>query len=211
MTAEDRSVQGSTRDRLLAAGLRLFAERGYRSTTVGDIEQAAGLQPRRGALYKHFASKQALLEAAARRHVDAVAVAGRRVVDAPADDVGQEARLLGQWLLGELDAEHDLVRVLEQDGDRLPTLRDAARVGISDHGYRAVAALLGRWLGDRAADVDLDAVAVVLLGPLINHRRSGWTFGAAPLGLDDRRVVEAWADVCELFVRSHGEGPPVGG
>ena len=45
---------GSTRQRLLDEGMRLFAERGFRATGVGDIEAAAGLQPRRGALYKHL-------------------------------------------------------------------------------------------------------------------------------------------------------------
>lgn len=71
------SAARSTSDRLLVAGMELFAERGFRATTVGDIEAAVGLAPRRGALYKHFASKQALLEAAVRSHIDAAA-AGER-------------------------------------------------------------------------------------------------------------------------------------
>ena len=49
-----------TRDRLLDAAVELFAERGYTETTVGDIEEAAGLVPRAGAMYKHFASKDEL-------------------------------------------------------------------------------------------------------------------------------------------------------
>ena len=47
----------TTRERIITEAMRLFAERGYRGTTVGDIEQAAGLSPRAGGLYKHFASK----------------------------------------------------------------------------------------------------------------------------------------------------------
>jgi AcrR family transcriptional regulator len=47
-----------TRERIVTEAMRLFAERGYRGTTVWDIEEAAGLAPRAGGLYKHFRSKQ---------------------------------------------------------------------------------------------------------------------------------------------------------
>ena len=45
-----------TRERILLAARRLFAEQGYKGTSVGEIEAAAGLSPRAGALYKHFPS-----------------------------------------------------------------------------------------------------------------------------------------------------------
>lgn len=202
MTAEDRSVQGSTRDRLLAAGLRLFAERGYRSTTVGDIEQAAGLQPRRGALYKHFASKQALLEGAFERHLDAVERARRTMDEAELVDLHDVADALGRWLLIELDAERTITQVLEKEGDRLPELRDRFRERVSDAGYRAASDLLGRWIGPRATEVDLDALAVFVLSPLINLRRSTWLYARPPLGIDDERMITAWVDSCERLVAS---------
>ena len=64
MPPAGRDTSGrSSRDKLLAQGLRLFAERGFDAVSVGEIEQAAGLVPRRGAMYRHFASKDALLEA----------------------------------------------------------------------------------------------------------------------------------------------------
>ncbi len=59
--------------------MRLFAERGFRATSVGDIEGAVGLVPRRGALYKHFPSKQALLEAAVRAHLDSAAAGATEI------------------------------------------------------------------------------------------------------------------------------------
>ncbi|MGY1944425.1 cytochrome P450 [Nocardia asiatica] len=48
----------STRDRIVAEALRLFAEQGYASTSVAAIEEAAGLSPESGALYTHFGSKE---------------------------------------------------------------------------------------------------------------------------------------------------------
>jgi AcrR family transcriptional regulator len=49
----------STRDRLIYAALRLFAEKGYGSTSVADVRQAADVHS--GSLYHFFPGKQDLL------------------------------------------------------------------------------------------------------------------------------------------------------
>src|SRR5437660_12615728 len=108
-----------TKQRLLDAGVRLFAEKGFRETTVGEIEAAAGLEPRRGALYRHFPTKEALLQAALERHLQSLADADAAREDVPTGDVRAEALLMGRWLLGELDRERAIVRILEHDGARL--------------------------------------------------------------------------------------------
>jgi AcrR family transcriptional regulator len=59
----------NTRDRILQAARRLFAADGYRATSIARIETEAGLVPRAGAFYRHFESKQALLEEVARSFV----------------------------------------------------------------------------------------------------------------------------------------------
>lgn len=197
MAEEVALVEPTTRERLLNAGMRLFAEKGFQGTTVGEIEAAVGLQPRRGALYKHFASKQELLEAAVQRHFDAIDRAAGVMDDVASADVRAEALALGRWLLSELDSERDLTLVIEQDGDRMPELRDQMRERISDAGYRAAATVITRWAPET---VDAEALAVNILSPLINFRRSTWTFGVAPLGLDDERMVETWADMCAALV-----------
>jgi AcrR family transcriptional regulator len=46
------------REQLVASAQRLFAERGYRATTMDDIAHAAGVT--KPLLYQHFASKRAL-------------------------------------------------------------------------------------------------------------------------------------------------------
>ena len=68
-SAADQTNGRATPDRIVDAGLRLFADKGFQGTTVGEIERQAGLTPRAGALYRHFPSKEAVLEAAFERHV----------------------------------------------------------------------------------------------------------------------------------------------
>jgi AcrR family transcriptional regulator len=57
-----RAAQGrATREQLIEVATRLFADNGYEDTSVEDVLAAAGVS--RGALYHHFAGKDALFEA----------------------------------------------------------------------------------------------------------------------------------------------------
>ncbi|HUN33562.1 MAG TPA: helix-turn-helix domain-containing protein [Trebonia sp.] len=57
-----RAAQGqATRDHLVTVATRLFGEQGYEGTSIEDVLGAAGVS--RGALYHHFAGKEALFEA----------------------------------------------------------------------------------------------------------------------------------------------------
>jgi AcrR family transcriptional regulator len=51
---------GNRRDELLAIAATLFAERGFRNTTVRDIADGAGILS--GSLYHHFDSKEAMVD-----------------------------------------------------------------------------------------------------------------------------------------------------
>jgi AcrR family transcriptional regulator len=51
---------GSRREELLRIAARLFAERGFRNTTVRDIADAAGILS--GSLYHHFDSKESMVD-----------------------------------------------------------------------------------------------------------------------------------------------------
>src|SRR5919198_5364825 len=57
------------RSELTRQAARLFAERGYHGTSIGDIAEAMGVQ--KATLYSHITSKEDLLYAAMREGADA--------------------------------------------------------------------------------------------------------------------------------------------
>src|SRR5438477_1572020 len=83
MTQAERSA--ATRDALLGAGRRLFAENGYAGTGREEIVAAAGVT--RGALQHHYGDKvslfRAVYETVEQEIVDAVARAAMRAGDDP--------------------------------------------------------------------------------------------------------------------------------
>ena len=180
--------------------MRLFAERGFRATAVGDIEEAVGLQPRRGALYKHFPSKQALLEAAARMHLDSAAAGAARISELDRTSaLGADRALrrpivlgLGRWFLDEMDRLKDLTRVLEHEGQRMTDLTIEVKDNIVDLSYRTAASLIAAVAPEAQ---DPEATAVLVLGPLVALRRTAWTFGSPPLDIDDDRALTAWTEL----------------
>lgn len=183
--------------------MRLFAERGFDATSVADLEEAVGLQPRRGALYKHFASKNELLDVAVRRYLDDAdaIVVGLESLDLGGGATDPEALQalmvgLGRVFLAEMDRLEGLTRLLEHDGPRLAAVTAEVKVRAVDLSYQATATLIGAI----APFVDdPEAAAVVVLGSLVALRRTTWTFGSPPLSLDDDRFLTAWSS---LFVRT---------
>lgn len=199
ITSPPPEPQVPTRERLLRAGLTLFARQGFTETSVGEIEAAAGLQPRRGALYRHFPTKEALLEAAVARHFEAVQQVNLELFAARGADSRSVALIFGRWLLDDLDAQREMTHILEREGERLVHLRDQFRAD-ADAGFQAVKSVVESWLRERSATLDASVLAVTLMGGVVNFRRSAWTLGAAPLGLGDDQFLESFGDIVASLV-----------
>lgn len=178
---------------LMQAGVELIGERGYAEVTVGDIEAAAGFARRGGTLYKHFASKHDLLVQAVRHHVATLDRQEGLDGFTALPDLRSELMVLATWVLARLTREETISKVIEKEGHRFPELVAEMRDGISETGY----VLMGAYLIDRglAPEADARACAVLLLGSLVNLRRSAWTFGVQPGGVSDHRAIAAWAEI----------------
>ena len=66
------------RDALIAIAADLFAERGYRSTTVREIAEAAGVLS--GSLYHHFDSKESIIDELLSSYLDELLATYREIV-----------------------------------------------------------------------------------------------------------------------------------
>jgi AcrR family transcriptional regulator len=204
----------STRERIVSAAIELFAQRGYRATTVGDIEGAAGLTPRSGGLYKHFGSKKEVLEAALDRYVSAFE-AMRSVMDLmPLGDLRAELTLLARWTLQELAKEYDFCRILERESQEFPELLRRMKEVVVRGAYRQAAEFARRRLADVGLqEQDCEAIAAIALGALVNYRAEQGLFGEAPAGVDEERLVKTWVDLLLAFVQAGAsrQAPKEGG
>ena len=137
---------GGTRERIRDAGLTLFSERGYTGTTVREIADACGLAP--GAIYNHYASKEALLFAIVDRvHDDADAVLSATLRGGEHDPAAQLEALAAEFTAFHIARPRE-TRVANRDYIYLP---DAARDSIVRR-RRRVRALFADVLRDGERD-----------------------------------------------------------
>lgn len=204
-TSPSPPAQRPTRERILDHALRLFAERGYEATSVGEIETAAGLAPRSGALYKHFASKRALIDAAlAERfgHMDAIDERVEAMPAGPPEDLRAELDLLARMALDELESERELCRLVMKEGERFPELAAAFHAGIVVRGHRIAASWLGHRAGALGIDLpDAEATAQVMTDALVGYVLQHNIFGELTTRVERDRFVAAWTRI----VRDHLE------
>jgi AcrR family transcriptional regulator len=193
----------STRQRIVAEAIRLFAQRGYRGTTVGEIEAAAGLAPRSGGLYKHFRSKEEVLQAAIEKHVSEIESVRSALELMPLGDLRSELTLIARWTLQELKEEQELMRVVQKDGDQFPELVADVHERIVSRGHEEARKSIERLAEHHGVSVsDTDAIAAVSLGALVSYRLQERMFGVPPGGVSEDDFITAWVDVWVRFVES---------
>ncbi|HEX2086795.1 MAG TPA: helix-turn-helix domain-containing protein [Solirubrobacteraceae bacterium] len=195
--SDPRTGEGATRTRLLEAAMGLLAERGYDRMTVGEVERAAGLAPRSGALYQYFSGKEELLHEALAHEMRSLEELSSVLEMLPLGDVRAELTLLARWNLGSLDRRARLARFLARDVDRLP--RELVDRLYEEQVAKPYAQIVG-WLrnqlpGGDVEGVDVDALAVLFIESMAGYRAQRATFGRTPGDVDDERFVEAWVDV----------------
>ena len=151
----------ATRERLLAAGLALFAQKGLRGITTHDIAREAGVAA--GTFYLHFPDKQAMFRELA---LEAVAGLRQRLDEATRDarDVPSGVRAHAQALIGFAEENREVVRILfSPDADAAAVesvVLDTLAGSIAARRRERIAA------GQLSPDVDPDVLAQALVGML---------------------------------------------
>ncbi len=132
------AARPSRREQILRAAAQLFAERGSRSVGVDDVGAAVGVTG--PAIYRHFASKDAMLaemlEGISRRLLDG----GRERVDAAGPDPAAQLRALVAFQVD-----------FALDNPALITVQDRDLGALSDDDARSVRQLQRRYVEEWVA------------------------------------------------------------
>ncbi len=185
----------STRDRILDEAMRLFSEHGVAGTSIARIEKEAGLTPGSGGLYHHFASKDAVLAAGVKRHLDRIqALRDIRSVLTPLGDLHAELTLTARYVLAELDQEAELLRILAAGVRDRPETLSAAVQDLVGSTFQDFASWVRESAERRLTVADAHGIAAVGLGSLFGSRLMQHVL-SVPLDVGDDVLVATWVQM----------------
>jgi len=127
-----RAAQGrATRGQLIDVATRLFAEQGYEGTSIEAVLAAAGVS--RGALYHHFAGKEALFEAVVSAATDRVTAELTEAISGCSDPVDAVRTGAVAWIGLALDPVIQRIVLVDAPSvlgwDRWRTMDDGRTLG----------------------------------------------------------------------------------
>ena len=175
--------KAATRARIYQAALALFRQKGFLTTTVEEIAEAAEVS--RGTFFNYYPTKEALLQDLGERQTQATA----EEIRAALKDLGRPARQRAAHLLRRLaeafEVDHELSRVAVFEVMKAPDALAAAP-------YRrllreALASLLaeGQRRGEVRAGLDTHAAGAALAG-LFFQQVFEWCVSETPFGLAEQ-------------------------
>jgi AcrR family transcriptional regulator len=170
------------RSQLTREAARLFAERGYHGTSIGDLAKALGVQ--KGSLYAHIESKQDLLYDAMRDG----AAAFHAALDEIPDELGvtERIRLALRAHLRVVAEQLDIATVFVREWRYLEGERAAEFLAERRRYEERFRALFreGRERGELRTDLD-DQAAVLLVLSAAN-----WAYTWLPAGADTDELAD---------------------
>jgi AcrR family transcriptional regulator len=183
------------RAELTREAARLFAERGYHGTSIGDLAKAMGVQ--KGSLYAHIESKQDLLFEAMREGAEAFHAA----LDAIPDDlrVTERIRLALRAHLRVVAEQLEIATVFVREWRYLEGERAAEFLAERRRYEERFRALFreGRELGELRSDLD-DQAAVLLVLSAAN-----WAYTWLPRDADTDELADRFFAILVDGVRGY--------
>jgi AcrR family transcriptional regulator len=189
----------TTRERLLQAATRLFADNGYRGASVRDICNLAGANP--GAVSYHFGGKHQLYRAVLRRAADALADMG------PTDDNEGNREPISvldalRRVLDRMQSDDAATRLLLRD------LADGGTVAVESltpplrTGFEQLATALGHGDNPRASS-EGRLLFLGLAAPLF-LLTAAWPVVARALELETEQREGLLTELVHRTLRAHG-------
>ena len=187
-----------TRERILDAAWDLFLRQGFAGTTVTQIEAAAGLSSGSGSFYRHFRSKQDVLQAVVDREVQRID-AERQLGPEP-DETGGDVRQaltaeLGQRLQN-LRRIHPLMLLVAREQEHLGASTENLGHLLVERNLKLRSERLAHWMEAGTIPArDPDALAAVVLHALTGYYLSEAFFGRPSAGLTADAIMATLVDL----------------
>jgi TetR/AcrR family transcriptional regulator, cholesterol catabolism regulator len=185
----------SRRSELTREAARLFAERGYHGTSIGDLAKAMGVQ--KGSLYAHIDSKQDLLYEAMREGAQAFHAA----LDEIPDDlrVTERIRLALRAHLHVVAEQLDIATVFVREWRYLEGDRAAEFLAERRRYEERFRALFreGRELGELRTDLDDQATALLVLSA------ANWAYTWLPAEADTDALADRFFSILLDGIRGY--------
>jgi TetR/AcrR family transcriptional regulator, cholesterol catabolism regulator len=185
----------SRRSELTREAARLFAERGYHGTSIGDLAKAMGVQ--KGSLYAHIESKQDLLYEAMREGAEAFHAA----LDEIPDDlrVTERIRLALRAHLRVVAEQLDIATVFVREWRYLEGERAAEFLAERRRYEERFRTLFreGRELGELRTDLDDQAAALLVLSA------ANWAYTWLPAGADTDPLADRFFAILVDGIRGY--------
>lgn len=178
------------RDRVVKSAIAVFAEKGYEASSLNDIERAAGLSVGSGGTYRHFKSKQAILEAAVE---DLLGELRERLAPEPTSVEASFQHAI-EWVRN----NSLLVRLLVRDLDAFPDLRRQ----VVEHLLEYPFAMAYDRTEAIAPQLDTEAVAALVGSAAVGFTLLESVIGWKPFSLSDERFIEVLSEVYIHLVAS---------
>lgn len=179
----NRKPRGQTRERLMTAGLALFARKGLEGVTVSELEEAVGLKSGSGSFYRHFKDKDALLEAIIEREIERAQQRRAQEQDAlydPQQDVREALARQFRLTLNGLRDNADLINLLGRAADHFPALITRLRRAFVKDATETIArSYAGRIQSGDIVEADPKVLASVVQSTLFGYIKAEAAFGSA--------------------------------
>ena len=192
--------KGAAREKILAAALSVFAQKGYHRAIVDDIVRASGTS--KGAVYHHFSNKEALFLALVDEFSSHLATAAAAAIEAQHGALKKVEGALRAAL--ETFARHrQLARILLLEAVSLGPTYEAKRAEV----HRRFADLIKGYLDEAAAEgsippLNTEVATLAWLGA-VNEVVIQWLHTARP-----DLLTEAVPALTRLLLRSIGADAP---
>jgi AcrR family transcriptional regulator len=195
----------TTRERLVSEAMRLFSEQGYRATSVAQIEAAAGLAAGSGALYHHFKSKEALLEAGIDRQLDRRhAMRDIRSLFAGLGELRTELTMLGRYLLTVIDEESQLLQIAARTPTNRSSRLDDAYAALIDGLYTELSDWISGWAPKLSA-TKRRAIAVIAVNSLLGKRATALLFHTDAINMPDDQYLAEWTTMLAQHITAENQ------